>query len=292
MTKGMHSKAKQNRLTAWAYAHPMAAGLAVAVLYVIFRRISHFVFKDLLPSSAAVTAIHEIVDVVWPFLIVVAFGQGHVYRRRGFWRTLFLGLSLILYGLFFGYVSNLVSLLQEPGLEWQTPLMALWGVITMLFVGFREESVFRGAAANILADRYLNDRRGILVTAFGSAFFFGVMHMQNVFVGQSFTESVLQSINACCLGVLFCAVYLRGGSLWAMMLIHGFIDLGLLFKNLLTRTYASDAMGFLAGNTETSIDLAETAFKLVIWAICILIALFLLRKSKCDEIIERFRAEE
>lgn len=285
-------ESKKNSFAAWMNAHPIAAGFTVVILYTVFRRGAYFVFTRFLPQTFAFTVIHELVDVLWPFLMVMAFGRLGIYRRGGFFRTLFLGISLILYGVFFGYLSNLLPLLREPGLEWQTPAMMLWAVLTMFFVGFREESSYRGIVLHIFADKYLKDRRGVLITAFGSAAFFGIMHMNNIMIGQSFLESVLQTLNAFVLGALFGAVYLRGGSLWALMLIHGSIDLGLTLKNLMTKTYASDAIAYLAGNTETTLDPIEAVLRLIMWTIIILITLFLLRKKKCDEIIERYRLHE
>ena len=285
------SETKRNQFTEWMNEHLFAAGMVVMLLYILLRRTSYFIFRSLLPKNGITTVIHEITDVIWPFLMVALFGRLNVYRKGGFFRTLFLGISLILYGFVFGYLGNFISLSQVEGLEWQTPLMMIWGVITMLFVGFREESVYRGILVNVFADKYAKDRRGILLTAFGASLFFGLMHMQNVFIGQSFLESVLQTLNAFFLGSVFAAVYLRGGNLWAVMVIHGFIDLGLTAKNMLTKTFASDAAAYLASHTQTTVDAGEMIFRIILWAVYVLIALFLLRKSKCNEIIDRRRKE-
>ena len=285
-------KLQKNRFAKWLDEHPVIAGFAVVILYTLFRKGTYYIFAKLLPQTGVFTVLHEIVDVIWPFLMVVAFGRLNVYRKGGFFRTLLLGVSLLIYGLLLGFGSNLFPLFKETGVEWQTPIMMIWAAITMFFVGFREESCYRGIVLNIFADKYLKDRKGIFITAFASAAFFGIMHMNNIFIGQSFLECVSQTVNAFFLGALFGAVLLRGGNLWSLMLIHGFIDLGVTSKNLLTKTYATDAIGYLASNTQTDIDPIETVLKIVMWAIITAIVLFMLRKSKCDEIIERFNAEE
>ena len=284
-------KSKKSRFAEWMNAHPVAAGFTVVILYSVFRKGLYFLFLKAFPDTFAVTVIHELIDVIWPFLLVIAFDRLEIYRGGRFFRTLFMGISLILYGLVYGYLGNLLALTKNPGVEWQTPLMIFWGVLTMLFVGFREESCYRGIVLHIFADKYLKDRRGILITAFASAAFFGLMHMNNILIGQSLVQTINQTVNAFFLGALFGAVYLRGGNLWAMMLIHGFIDLGMASKNLLTKTYASDAMAYIASN-KAAIDSTEIILKIVLWAIITGITLFLLRKSKCDEIIERFSAAE
>ncbi|MBR4720253.1 MAG: CPBP family intramembrane metalloprotease [Clostridia bacterium] len=284
-------KSQKNKFAEWMNEHPILAGFVVVILYTAFRKGLYYLFLYALPQTFAFTVIHEVLDVIWPFLMVVAFGRLNVYRRGGFFRTLFLGTTLLLYGLLFGFVSNLIPLFKESGVEWQTPFMMIWAAVTMFFVGFREESCYRGIVLHIFADKYLKDRRGILITAFASAAFFGIMHMNNIFVGQSFLECVVQTVNAFFLGALFGAVLLRGGNLWSLMLIHGFIDLGLTSKNLLTKTYASDAVGYIASHTKTTIDPIETVIRLILWAVIVCITLFMLRKSKCDEIIERFNAD-
>ena len=286
-------KLQKNRFAKWLDEHPVIAGFAVVILYTLFRKGTYYTFSILLPQTGIFTVLHELVDVIWPFFMVIAFGRLNIYRSKGrFFRTLLLGVSLLIYGLLLGFGANLFPLFKETGIEWQTPIMMIWAAITMFFVGFREESCYRGIVLSIFADKYLKDRRGVLITAFASAAFFGIMHMNNIFIGQSFLECVLQTLNAFFLGALFGAVLLRGGNLWSMMLIHGFIDLGVTSKNMLTKTYATDAIGFLASNTQTAIDPIETTIRIILWVVITVIVLFMLRKSKCDEIIKRFNAEE
>ena len=281
----------KNRLAARAHAHPVAASLIVMLLYIILRRSSYFLFRNVLPQTGAVSVIYELVDAVWPFLLVAAFGCLRAYRKGGFFRTLLFGIPLILYGAI-PFVENMLGLFSEPDLVWQTPLMMLWGIVPYLFIGFREESVFRGIVIDLFADK-MKDRRGVLTVAVFSAFLFGIMHMQNVFIGQTFFGSLIQSVNAFFLGLLLVAVYLRGGNLWALMLIHAFIDFGISAKEALTVTYRADAITAAANsNTETSVDAGYVISMLIFWALYTAIALFLLRKKKCGEIVERFSSGE
>ena len=280
---------EKNRFAAWMDEHPVAAGFAVVILYMLFRKGAYYIFLN--AQGAAFTVMHELVDVIWPFLMAAAFGKLVIYRKGRFFRTLLLGISLFLYGLLFGYCLNLIPLLKEPGIEWQTPVMIIWAVVTMFFVGFREESCYRGIVLHVFAKKYMKDRKGVLISVFASSFFFAIMHIGNILVGQSFFVCVIQIINAFFFGGLFAAVYLRGGNLWAVMALHGFIDLGLMSKNLLTKTFASDAIAFIASNTDTSASTAQTVVYLVLWAAAFCLTLIMLRKKKCEEIIERFRPE-
>lgn len=281
---------KNRSLPGWARKNPVITCFLLVILYILLRRTTYWIFTQLLAQSTVTEWTYEIVDVVWPLIITIAFGCAGAYRKGGFLGTLRIGGALILYGCFFGGI-RIAILFTEPGIEWQEPLMMLVNVIPMLFVGFREESVFRACAVNVMKEKYLKDRKGIIIITVVTALCFGIMHMQNVFIGQSFVGSVDQSANAACLGIVFAAVYLRGGSIWAMMLIHAFIDTGSMLSNLLTKTYHSSALQFIAGRTENTVDSRTAVLKAVTCVGYILVAFFIIRRSKCDEIIERYREE-
>lgn len=278
---------KKRTLPQLAREYPAITCIALVIVYIICRRITQWLFAQVFQA----TAVREIVDVIWPFLIVMATGCLAAYRKRGFCKTLVMGIPLILYGLFMLF-SNIVGYFTDPDIEWKTPLMMIVSLLPMLAVGFREESVFRGAAVNVMTDKYAKDRRGILFIVLFTGFCFGIMHMQNIFVGQSLSATVSQTINAACLGTTFAAIYLRGGSLWALMLIHSFIDIAGMAKSLLTKTYDMDPISVLANNKETTIDQGTIGLKIVIWVVYVLIALFLVRKSKCDQIIANYQKNE
>ena len=272
----------------WAKDHPVAAGFAVVLIYIAFRRLTYFVFRDLLTPTFPVKFVHEIVDVIWPFATVLAFGCTDAYKngKGRFVKTIVIGIPLVFYFLY-GVAGSIFKLSEISSLEWKTPPMMLFEAVTMLFVGFREESLFRGIAVNLLSGRFCKDRRGILLTTALGAFFFGIMHMQNLVLGQSFEATVAQSVNAAFVGSVFVAVYLRGGNLWAMMILHAFIDASLMFTTLFVKSSQDDAIGYIANNKQTY-DTATIIGKVGLCVLCLVVTLFILRKSKCEEITERF----
>ena len=152
------------------------------------------------------------------------------------------------------------------------------------------EAVFRGVAVNVIADKYLKDRRGIFFTTYAAAFFFGFMHMGNMISGQPFLPSLAQSINAVFLGALLVAIYLRGGNIWAMAVLHGFYDMSILVASLFTKTHGMDPVSSLASNADVSIN--SLLLTCAMAPVYVLITIFLLRKSKCDEIIEKYNPEK
>ena len=278
---------KQNKVAQWADEHPIAAGFVITLMYIAFRRLTYYIFKVALPQNNVTMVLYEITDVIWPLLMVIAFGRIDIYRKGKFFYTLFLGFVLLPITLYY-FFGRIIPLLSEPGLEWQSPVMIIWGITTMLFVGFREESVFRGIVANNLADRFCRNRRGVYLTTVIAAGFFGIMHMQNVFLGQSLFKTVDQSISSFMTGLVLVAIYLRGGNIWAMMLTHAARDLALMVSNLFTKTYGSDATAYIASHKETGTDSISVLLKTVMYIGDIILVLILLRKSKCDEIIKKY----
>ena len=269
---------------AWAKEHPVAAGFVLVLLFVVFRKGLYFLFRAL-PQNTGLRVVHEVLDVIWPYLLVVLFGQTWTYKAKGFFRTLYIALPLLIASAALLVVSIVGT--AEQGVEWYPFGMILLGVFTGFAIGFREESVFRAISLNVLAAKYLKDRRGVWIAVLGSAFFFALVHMSNMMTGSSFVSCLAQTVNAFFAGAMFGAFYLRGGSLWAMIFLHGLYDIAVSVTNLFTKTYGADMLTALAENRESSFLTVLTSNPLSLGFIAI--TLFLLRKSKCGEIIERYQ---
>lgn len=83
-----------------------------------------------------------------------------------------------------------------------------------IMVGIFEETLFRGTLFHGLS-RHLSPFWAMMA----SSVLFGVFHMQNLMVGQDFAATMLQSVNAFALGVVFCAIMLQTNTiLWAVAL--------------------------------------------------------------------------
>ena len=107
---------------------------------------------------------------------------------------------------------------QLPGL--------IFAVISMAFVGFSEELIFRG----FLFKAMLKD--GSVITAvIVSSVTFGLGHIINLFTGHELTETLLQIVFAIAIGFAFTMTYYRGGSLLPCILAHSIIDVFSLFAS-------------------------------------------------------------
>lgn len=87
----------------------------MVLLFVVFRKGLYFIFTAL-PQTTGLRAIHEILDVIWPFGMVVLFGQTDAYKGGRFFRTLLAGLVLILLSMVL-LAINIINLSQEPNPE-------------------------------------------------------------------------------------------------------------------------------------------------------------------------------
>lgn len=254
---------------------PIVSAVVITVLFLgISRLISEiWIFGDGVVSFF----LYEAVNMLIPFLFVVLFGDISVYKKRGMRKTFVTGGYMAIgQGLLF--VMLLLTALLNSETKWRTPVGIIYGVVVMLGIGFREESIFRGLIVNNIAKKYIKDRGGIFITVFASGVVFGLMHMSNIFAGVDFFSAVIQSVTAIGAGVYFAAVYLRGGSLWALIIMHALADAVSMFYSTFTfdNGTAIDAI-----NNLSVINLAP-------FFILTGISLFLLRKAKCDKILENY----
>ncbi len=94
-----------------------------------------------------------------------------------------------------------------------------FAVLSMLLVGFIEELLFRG-----FLFRALLKKDPVFVAVTISAVTFGIGHIVNLFAGQGGTETVIQVFFAIAWGFLFTFVFLKSGSLWVCIAVHGMVD--------------------------------------------------------------------
>lgn len=271
---------KKIRSLTYQYAIP-----AVFVIYILLDLLLHGVGQLLsfLPRTLPMGFLTEIIMILVPVGFVFFFGFSHTFKKGNLLRGLICFLPIIvsqmlLLGLFFS--ENL----GNPEANWKPWYLIVYGVFSVVGIGIREECFYRATIQNILAKKYANSVKGIWITVIVSATIFGLTHISNIFFGMDPLAVLNQVISAAFLGLLFGAVYLRSGSIWALILVHTLTDLAGLAGS--TFMYISDIE-----------DLNRISFskeKIFIWLIYAGIAVFLLRPSKCKQICENlcFAGEE
>ncbi len=96
----------------------------------------------------------------------------------------------------------------------------LFAIISMAFVGFAEETIFRG----FLFKAMLKD--GNVITAvIVSSVTFGLGHIVNLFTGHELAETLMQVVFAVSYGFLVTVVFYKGGSLLPCILSHSLFDI-------------------------------------------------------------------
>ena len=91
-------------------------------------------------------------------------------------------------------------------------------MISMIFVGFLEEIIFRGFLFRMMAKDNL--KSAIIVTSLT----FGAGHIINLLNGSSFIPTLIQIIYATATGYLFAVILVKGKSLWPCIITHSVVN--------------------------------------------------------------------
>jgi len=150
--------------------------------------------------------------VVAGFLTLWRLWRPAGFRTAPTWRRLVPALPLLLLP---GY-----QLAVGPGMPdrpaWQTAVVA-FGTLT---VAFGEEGLFRGVVLRVLL------ARGVRPAVFGAAMLFGLMHLVNLLTGAHPISVLAQVFMTFGVGIGFGAVALATGTIWPLLIIHFFMDVG------------------------------------------------------------------
>ena len=91
-------------------------------------------------------------------------------------------------------------------------------VVSMCFVGFLEEVIFRGLLFKGMA------KTNVTAAVIVSSLTFGMGHAVNLLMGAPLGETLLQLVYASAVGFCFTAIFLAGGSIWPCILAHAFVN--------------------------------------------------------------------
>ena len=252
--------------------------LLVLLVNAAFSKLNYL----LLPQNTWGGILKEVVNILWPVALAVIFGFGFIFRQRGLRATIRAALPIFLvYGYLLAVYLKIVH--SDPATQWKSELEIFQGVLLLLGIGIREEVLFRGVITNAIARKYGSTSKGLWITALSAGAMFGAMHLSNVFHGASFAGALTQAISCISSGVLFCAIYLRGGSIWVVALLHSLEDTPALVKILFTNfaENVTAAKADMIGNYRPSLTIV------IMFVVELLLAAYLLRKSRQQKIFDR-----
>ena len=113
----------------------------------------------------------------------------------------------------------------EPNLSFAGQTLPGSAAVFIMVHALFEEIVFRGLIMVALVNAWGTTKRGLIKSVVVSSLFFAGMHIINVVGGNPLPVVLLQSAGAFFLGILFCSLVLRGGSLYPAVLLHGMANL-------------------------------------------------------------------
>lgn len=260
--------------------HAIPAALIVFVLFdLIITGLSKLLL--LLPQTLPSKYLFETVMMLVPVAFVFFFGFSRAFTKGNLFRGLLCCLPFVLYQLLL-FVYVFTQNANDPEVCWNPWYMIVFGLFSIIGIGVREECIYRATIQNIIAKKYANSIKGIRLTVIVSAILFGLCHITNVFHGMNPLSVLSQIVTATAIGLLFGAVYLRTGSLWALILIHSLTDAVSLGKSVFFSNFSE---------LEIANGLSFSWSRLIFELTLVGITAFLLRPSKCREIIARFEAE-
>ena len=276
---------QKRNLKALVQEHTIPACIALLAAIVAVYSLPHLL-ETLFPVFQESPSAHAVLTVATyygiPLLFILPLGLGWIYKKKRFFRTLFIGSLVILGALFTTFLSLSMMVYRNPDPVLKTGMELFAGAAAAFGVGFFEESVFRGLLGNILGKRFGKDSKGVWTAVIVSSLLFGSVHLLNMRFGVPFLAAFIQAVGAFACGMLLCAVYYRGGNIWALMIMHALIDFGPLFEATFTTS----------GTTSADVIGNINPLALVTQIPAVLIALFLLRKSKMDEIVTNLQTGE
>jgi membrane protease YdiL (CAAX protease family) len=263
------------RIRDLTYQHAIAAAL-IAFLLIDWALFGLGQLFSILPQTLPVQVLAEVLFVLIPVALVIFFGFSRALKPGRVFRGLFYCWPFIavqvlaLCTFFFQNLGN-------PEANWRSWPAIIGGVLSIVGIGIREECIYRATLQNIVAKKYANSVKGIWITVVVSAILFGLCHISNLFFGMHPLSVLSQVISAACIGTLFSAVYLRSGSLWAPILVHTLTDIAGLAPSTFLRNISD-----VENVNQLSISWGSLLFDLLY----VVLAVFLLRPSKCKQIYQ------
>ena len=144
--------------------------------------------------------------------------------------------------------------------------------------GISEEIMFRAITGAVML-RSRMDRKTIWPTVIATSILFGVVHLANILGGANIPRTFEQVVFAVSFGILCGAIYVSTGSIWPSMLLHFLHD-------FLVLGAASRTAGVITVDTITIESVLSTT---ILFVILVGLSIFLLRKSRREEIINLWK---
>ncbi|MDO4200056.1 MAG: CPBP family intramembrane metalloprotease [Clostridia bacterium] len=216
-------------------------------------------------------------------LIIKKVGNTDALKNKKFWYGVYLGSVVLIFHAITSILS-VVSSLNDGCTFKPANEILLFAAQMLIGAGVFEELLFRGIVFNVF-DKYLGHKspKAIWCTVCFSGIIFGLYHFMNWVQGQALIPTLLQIVTTTGFGILFGAIYVRSRNLWSLAFIHGVYDIMAFGPGRILNTTVSTATQSSGGESFNIIQIIPYIVQMVVYT---LIAMFLLRKKKMQEIID------
>lgn len=157
-------------------------------------------------------------------------------------------------------------------------------LIACLMVGFAEEFIFRGLLVPLFIKKYHHHKKGIFLSIFFSALFFGGSHLINLSVNDNIPQVIGQVIYATFIGIFFASVLLKTNKVLPLAITHGLINF---FFLLGTLPSISDNPDIEAHTQSLSEQIVGTIPSILIFFPLLIVGLIISRKINRDKTLKK-----
>lgn len=171
----------------------------------------------------------ELLLVVYMFIVLIVAGNGYIFKDKkiGFFRSLYLGLPMLIFSCLL-LISSIAEAYKGFSIGNFVNLLFLCGL-----VGVAEEYLCRGWLQNEFIERFGSTKKGIIASIIVSSIVFGIMHITNaLFTTQGFVTTLFQILQAVASGFMFGVIYYRSKNIWTVAFLHGFFDFSIMLSEV------------------------------------------------------------
>ena len=192
-----------------------------------FKQISPWIdHLSFLPENGGYV-IAQLLLCVYAIVLLTAVGS---WREMGLmhaptWRECLLFLPLLIAP---------VLILFSSGIHLTEPVQIGLAFLFTLAIGFSEEVAFRGIVLRLFLPR------GALPAALIGSAIFGLLHLGNIFAGQSIALTIVQIFFAALGGFGLAAPYIKTNALWPLIIVHMLVD----FTQKLAKGFGHAGVGY------------------------------------------------
>lgn len=220
--------------------------VVLIIIYVIGNSVAMNISEDTLVQIIAAAAFNVVMSV--PVYIFI--------KKNGLMEHIGLCRSEVSAAKMWFYIPPVICaalpLFFGIGLQ-QPPVETVFRTISMLFVGFLEEVIFRGFLFKGICKS--NVTRAVII----SSVTFGIGHIVNLFNGYDLFSNIVQIVFAVAVGFMLVFIFYRTGSLLACIGFHSL--------NNCVSGFASGEILINALGSEQTVNLVLSGAKIVIIAI-------------------------